>query len=85
MTVNTLRKDLPHWNWKATRSGFGWNYVGSIKGPNDQLIQVLVYPVAHWTGREDRYSTEWRVEHGLYSEPYTAFRLKERERRDGNV
>lgn len=77
LTIKSLRKDLPHWKWKATRSGFNWNYTGSIVDSNGHLIQVLVYPVASWTGWEDNYSTEWRVEHGLHSESYAHFWLKE--------
>lgn len=77
MTIKELREQLPSWKWKATRSGFGWNYTGSINEPDGHLVQVLVYPVASWTGWEDHYETQWRVEHGLHSESYSSFFIKE--------
>lgn len=72
MNVSFLRFVLPDWEWRAVQTGFGrWEYVGVLRE------EVIVRPYAVLCGpTEDDYATQWRVESGGKSEPFSAFLLR---------
>jgi hypothetical protein len=73
LNIKSLKKDLPHWEWKAVKNNFGCIYEGTKADK-----QVTIYAVSVWSGWGDHYETEWRVELGETSMPYAGFWLKER-------
>lgn len=76
MKLAELRAEVPHRQWTAIRSGFGWEY----EGVNDGGRPVRVYPVSVLCGREDDYATEWYVDDGDRTETYASWWLREEHR-----
>jgi hypothetical protein len=73
MTLTQLRKELPTWDWRAERDGFGWIYVGT-----KAFAEVTVRAFSVLSGpSDDDYSTQWRVIEGNVSDSYGMFRMRE--------
>lgn len=63
---------MPHWEWKAVRQGFGWEYEGK-RGD----CTVHVYPVSVVVGPyDDDFETQWRVDDGETSYSYASWWVK---------
>jgi hypothetical protein len=71
VTLGMLRKELPAWEWRAERYGYGWRYVGTR---GDRTATVTAYGVLSGPA-EDDIVTQWRV--AETQETITSFWMRE--------
>jgi hypothetical protein len=71
ITLKRLCSWHPEWEWRAVRTGFGWEYVG-----NRTFAEVRVRAYSVLCGpSEDDCATQWRVEQGEHSESFAMWSL----------
>lgn len=73
LTLATVRKDAPNWEWTAKRAGMGWHYVGKRDGE-----EVTVEARALFGVHEDDFFTRWYVYGDGRGEDYFGWVLAQR-------
>jgi hypothetical protein len=66
ITLDTLRKDAPDFDWTAMRFGFGWYYIG-VRGHERVEVQCVAALSSYG---DSEFNREWRVRSGRKSVPY---------------